>query len=96
MFFAAANTDPAVFEDPLEFRLDRTNSNRHLSLGLGAHYCLGAPLATLTAEVLVGAVLDRFERVEFGDSMGTKQDATLLINGYTELPLRFIRDQAAR
>jgi cytochrome P450 len=94
VFFAAANTDPAVFEDPLEFHLDRPNSNRHLSFGLGAHYCLGAPLALLTGEVLINAVLDRFDTVEYGDTPAHHQTATLLINGFTELPLRFTRAQA--
>jgi cytochrome P450 len=91
VFFAAANTDPAVFEDPLVFQLDRPNSNRHLSFGLGAHYCLGAPLALLTAEVLMNAVMDRFDAVEYGEAPAHKQNATLLINGFSELPLRFTR-----
>jgi cytochrome P450 len=93
VFFAAANTDPAVFEDPLAFRLDRSNSNRHLSFGLGAHACLGSPLALLTAEVLMNAVLDRFDTVEFGDTPARRQNATLLINGFSELPLRFTPNQ---
>ncbi|HEX6388302.1 MAG TPA: cytochrome P450 [Solirubrobacteraceae bacterium] len=90
VFFAAASTDPAVFEDPLEFRLDRPNANKHLSFGLGAHFCLGAPLALLTADVLINAVFDRFDRVEHGAVAPRSQDATLLIHGFSELPLRFI------
>ncbi|EHB58830.1 Peroxidase [Mycolicibacterium rhodesiae JS60] len=91
VFFGAANIDPAVFEEPLEFQLDRANSNRHLSFGLGAHYCLGAPLALLTGEVLMNAVLDRFDGVEYVDELPQKQAATLLINGFSRLPLRFAR-----
>ncbi|MGY4103768.1 cytochrome P450 [Nocardia sp. R16R-3T] len=93
VFFSAASTDPAVFEDPLEFRLDRLNANKHMSFGLGAHFCLGSPLALLTAEVLVNAVLDRFETIELGTTPPKSQDATLLINGFSELTLEFTRTE---
>ena len=43
---AAANRDPAVFDQPDQFRLDRTGP-APLSFGYGAHYCLGAALAQL-------------------------------------------------
>ena len=66
LFFAAANHDPAVFPEPERFRLDRENAGKHLTYGLGIHYCLGAPLATLELECLVDALLDRFARIERG------------------------------
>jgi cytochrome P450 len=89
VFFAAANTDPNMFEEPHAFRLDRPNAGKHLSFGLGAHFCLGAPLAQLTTEVLVSAVLDRFDAIALGGAPPTPQDETLLINGFTALPMIF-------
>jgi pimeloyl-[acyl-carrier protein] synthase len=51
----AANRDPAVFHEP--DRLDlRRHPNRHVSFGSGEHYCIGAPLAALEAEVALGAL----------------------------------------
>ncbi|MCX5381593.1 cytochrome P450 [Streptomyces sp. NBC_00091] len=41
----AANHDPAVFDAPCSFRLGRDGAGRHLSLGYGIHFCLGAHLA---------------------------------------------------
>jgi cytochrome P450 len=55
---AAANRDPAVFDDPACFRLDRTGPPP-LSFGYGAHYCLGAALAQLELTVALREVLGR-------------------------------------
>jgi cytochrome P450 len=88
-FFGAANRDPAMFPEPDEFQLDRPNSAKHLTLGLGIHYCLGAPLASLEAECLINAILDRFPRIERGPSPVVPQTATLLHCTNTQLPIVF-------
>ncbi|MCY3882335.1 MAG: cytochrome P450 [Chloroflexi bacterium] len=58
MHYAAANRDPEAFPSPDEFSLDRER-NRHLSFGLGVHFCLGAPLARLEARVAMRTLLQR-------------------------------------
>ncbi len=63
LLLGAANRDPAVFDDPDSFRPDRANSNRHLSLGLGKHYCLGAPLAKVEVAVMLEELSKRFPRL---------------------------------
>src|SRR4029077_14770316 len=45
----AANRDRTVFAHPDRFDIHRQNAKEHLSLGRGAHYCLGAPLVRLEA-----------------------------------------------
>lgn len=55
LHYAAANRDPAVYDQPDEFRLDR-ESQRHLSFGLGVHFCLGAQLARLEASACLSAL----------------------------------------
>jgi cytochrome P450 len=59
--YASANRDPALFDEPDEFRLDRDlfESRRHLSFGFGPHFCPGASLARLEARVSIRLLLER-------------------------------------
>ena len=59
----AANRDPAVYEDPDEFSLDR-QKNHHHTFGFGVHFCIGAPLARMEARLVLRAMLKRFSSVE--------------------------------
>jgi cytochrome P450 len=56
---AAANSDPAVFENPERLDL-RRHPNHHLAFGEGIHYCLGAALARLEIEIALRRLFTRF------------------------------------
>ncbi|MYS78772.1 cytochrome P450 family protein [Embleya scabrispora] len=59
---ASANRDPRRYARPDRIQLDRPDPARHLSFGQGIHYCIGAPLARLEAELAVRTVLTRFPK----------------------------------
>jgi cytochrome P450 len=59
LLWGAANRDPAQFDAPEEFRLDRSTGKGHMTFGKGLHFCLGAPLARLEAATVLRLLLDR-------------------------------------
>ncbi len=63
MFYPSANRDEDVFADPFTFRLDR-DPNRHLSFGIGEHFCLGSHVARLELQVIFQLLAERIEEFE--------------------------------
>jgi cytochrome P450 len=67
LLWGAANRDPGVFDSPEEFRLDRTNLQKHVAFGAGVHRCVGAPLARLEMRVVLEELLRRMPAVRLTD-----------------------------
>ena len=63
LFFASANRDEDVFDEPMEFRIDR-QPNHHLAFGSGPHFCMGANLARVELETLFRHLLTWLEWFE--------------------------------
>ena len=70
-------------------RLDITrNPNAHLAFGHGIHYCVGAPLARLEAQIALGRLLARFDRITLDDSTTLEYRSSTLMRGLKSLPVR--------
>lgn len=83
-YLGAANRDPDRFTDPERLDVARQQGGP-LSFGGGIHYCLGAPLARLEAQLALPAVLTRYPDLRLAG--GAERRAGLTLRGYTQLPV---------
>ncbi|KPM53625.1 cytochrome [Frankia sp. CcI49] len=90
MLIGAANRDPDVYREPDHFDVARyaqtTSAPRHFGLGLGIHYCLGAPLARAEGAIALRALLARTEKITLLDEPSYRPSAW--VRAMSRLPLR--------
>jgi cytochrome P450 len=82
----SANHDPAVYPDRPD-RLDITRPNvRPLSFGGGIHFCLGAQLARIEAEIAISTLLRRLPELKLDNAQNPQWRPTFVLRGLKELP----------
>jgi cytochrome P450 len=82
----SANHDPAVYPDRPD-RLDVTRPNvKPLSFGGGIHFCLGAQLARIEAEIAIGTLLRRLPELRIDDVENPEWRPTFVLRGLKRLP----------
>ncbi len=87
LVFTSGDRDPAVFEDPAEFRLDRDRvASRHLAFGHGAHKCPGANLSRLEMQIALEELLAATSHFELA---GEPEVNGWALHGPTRLPICF-------
>lgn len=72
----SANRDPDANDDPDAFKVERTNV-KHISFSEGIHFCLGAPLARMEAEIVFDLLLERFSEAKIADEPKWKDNITM-------------------
>jgi cytochrome P450 len=85
MYYAAANRDPSVFEDPEAFDITR-KPNPHLAFGTGTHFCIGSHMARLELRVAFQEILHRFPGLHLAGPVVRLQSN--FINGIKSMPMR--------
>jgi cytochrome P450 len=88
---ASANHDEEQFPDAEEFIVDR-EPNRHLGFGMGIHYCLGAPLARIEANIALELLAPRITSLRIE---AAEDDAVLRPGGPSVMRVRMERDRGA-
>jgi cytochrome P450 len=87
LFLAAANRDPDHFPDA--DRLDVTRTiHRHLAFGMGHHFCLGAPLARMEAQIAFTTILRRLSNLRLTADKPVYRD-NFNLRGLNSLPIDF-------
>jgi cytochrome P450 len=86
LYYASANRDEDVFDDPFTFRVDR-RPNPHLAFGFGEHFCMGAHLARVEIEMILRHLIARLDWFELA---GPIERLSSAVNGSIKrLPLRY-------
>jgi cytochrome P450 len=87
---SGANRDPARYADPDQLDLSRDGGS-HLAFGHGIHFCLGAPLARLEAEIAFTGLLERYGDMRLAVPPDTlRWRPSTLIHGLESLPVRLV------
>ncbi len=85
-FVNSANRDPDQFADAESFDVGR-KENPHLTFGHGIHFCLGAPLARLEAQIAIDMLAERLPRIAL-DTAQIDWSDSLILRGIRKLPVR--------
>jgi cytochrome P450 len=87
--YAAANRDRTVYGDTTD-TFDPTRADKtHLAFGHGVHYCMGAPLARLEAEIALPALFERFPDMTLAvDPAELRPGQSFLSNGHETVPVK--------
>lgn len=92
---ASANRDERQFPNPDVLDITRA-PNRHLAFGQGVHYCLGAPLARMEAQIAIATLLRRLPDVQLAARPETlRWRRALVLRGLEALPVSFAMQRAA-
>src|SRR4051812_3869372 len=83
VLLGSANRDPAVFDAPDEFQVDRTPNN-HVAFGVGVHFCLGAPLARMELVESLGALWATYPSLALAGEPESR--GTFVLRGFHRVP----------
>jgi len=85
----SANRDETIFQNPEQLDITR-EPNKHLSFGQGIHFCLGAPLARMEAQIAINTLLRRMPDLRLkvsSDSLHWRP--SMILRGLDKLPVAF-------
>jgi unspecific monooxygenase len=84
VLLGSANRDPAAFDEPDEFRVDRAPNN-HVAFGVGVHFCLGAPLARMELFESLTSLFATYPSLVLAGEPESR--GTFVLRGYHSVPV---------
>jgi cytochrome P450 len=90
-FYTSANHDPAKYDRPDEFHVDRDWSQlpRHFAFGFGIHYCLGAELAKAETQIAIRTLYARLPGLRLRDGFTPEQVPGMVFRTWREIEMVF-------
>ncbi len=85
--YPSANRDEDVFSDPMRFDVTRTDADRLLSFGMGAHFCLGAQFARQELRSFMRRLVDQVVDIEPAGEPSWSEGH--FVSGVKHLPIRY-------
>jgi cytochrome P450 len=85
--YPSANRDEEVFSDPMRFDVTRTDADRLLSFGVGAHFCLGAQFARQELRSFMRRLVDQVTDIEFAGDPSWSEGH--FVSGVKHLPITY-------
>jgi cytochrome P450 len=87
LLWGAANRDPAEYDRPDDVVLDRPTPKHHLAFGRGIHFCVGAPLARLEAQIVLTQLLARTRHFALDPGHVPVRENSLMVRRFKSLRL---------
>ncbi|QLY31339.1 cytochrome P450 [Nocardia huaxiensis] len=87
LLIGSANRDDTVFTDPDRYDIERRDKGGLISFGRGVHFCLGAHLARLEAQIVLREFATRVRSYELAES-GSERVHSVNVRGFAKLPVR--------
>lgn len=87
MWYGAANRDPAIFDRPNDFNIQRPNADKHLAFGIGRHTCIGKPIALMQLQEAYSQILQRFPDMRYDGEW--KVAPNNFVHAIQEMPVSF-------
>ena len=85
--YPSANRDEDVFADPMTFDIRRSDADKLLSFGVGAHFCLGAQFARREIRTMLGKLAEQLDHIEpAGDASWAESH---FVSGVKHLPMAY-------
>lgn len=86
VWLGSANRDENKFKDASKFDIHR-KPNPHIAFGHGIHFCLGAPLARMEANIAMTALIEKYSSLSFPEEFTLDPIESSAVYGLKSFPV---------